>query len=127
MSVEPRGLEVAADWRTLGSPETYTGYGQSTGSRTRTPRRSTGREDYAARRICRSTPGRWRGQWTVARHAAVSDEAGARIAFQFHARDVNLVMGPVVKGTSIPFRVFLDGRPPERPTGLTWRATAAGR
>ena len=31
VEVEPRGLEVAADWRTLRSPETYTGYGQSTG------------------------------------------------------------------------------------------------
>ncbi len=29
--VEPRGLEVAADWRTLQSPETYVGYGQSSG------------------------------------------------------------------------------------------------
>jgi thiol-disulfide isomerase/thioredoxin len=29
--VEPRGLEVAADWRTLQSPETYLGYAQSTG------------------------------------------------------------------------------------------------
>jgi thiol-disulfide isomerase/thioredoxin len=31
VTVEPRGLEVAADWRTLQSPETYTGYAQSTG------------------------------------------------------------------------------------------------
>jgi hypothetical protein len=29
--VEPRGLEVAADWRTLQSPETYVGCRQSTG------------------------------------------------------------------------------------------------
>jgi thiol-disulfide isomerase/thioredoxin len=29
--VEPHGLEVAADWRTLQSPETYVGYRQSTG------------------------------------------------------------------------------------------------
>jgi thiol-disulfide isomerase/thioredoxin len=29
--VEPRGLEVAADWLTLQSPETYVGYRQSTG------------------------------------------------------------------------------------------------
>ena len=36
-------------------------------------------------------------------------EAGGRIAFQFRARDVNLVMGPVSKGAAIPFRVFLDG------------------
>ena len=34
---------------------------------------------------------------------------GGRIAFQFHARDVNLVMGPATRGTAIPFRVFLDG------------------
>ena len=27
----PQGLEVAADWRTLQSPETYVGYGQSSG------------------------------------------------------------------------------------------------
>jgi hypothetical protein len=31
VTVEPRGLEVAADWRTLQSPETYTGYARSTG------------------------------------------------------------------------------------------------
>ena len=35
-TVEPRGLEVAADWRTLRSPETYLGYGQSTRLRVRT-------------------------------------------------------------------------------------------
>src|SRR4051794_20706919 len=29
--VEPHGLEVAADWRTLQSPETYVGYGQASG------------------------------------------------------------------------------------------------
>src|SRR5262245_37487970 len=29
--VDPQGLEVAADWRTLQSPETYAGYGQATG------------------------------------------------------------------------------------------------
>ena len=29
--VEPRRLEVAADWRTLQSPETYLGYGQASG------------------------------------------------------------------------------------------------
>ena len=37
------------------------------------------------------------------------NEPGGRIAFQFHARDVNLVMGPASKGAAIPFRVFLDG------------------
>ena len=31
VDVDPQGLEVAADWRTLQSPETYTGYRQATG------------------------------------------------------------------------------------------------
>ena len=47
----------------------------------------------------------------MAGHAAVATTPGARIAFQFHARDLNLVMGPASKGTAIPFRVFLDGQP----------------
>ena len=51
------------------------------------------------------------GTWIVAGHAVVSQEPGARLAFRFHARDVNLVMGPATRGTAIPFRVSLDGRP----------------
>ena len=31
VSVDPQGLEVAADWQTLRSSETYVGYGQSAG------------------------------------------------------------------------------------------------
>jgi hypothetical protein len=38
------------------------------------------------------------------------NEPGGRIAFRFHARDLNLVMGPSSHGASIRFRVFLDGR-----------------
>jgi len=31
---------------------------------------------------------------------------------RFHARDVHLVMAPATRGTSMPFRVRLDGQPP---------------
>ena len=31
VAVDPKGFEVAADWWTLGSPETYLGYGRSSG------------------------------------------------------------------------------------------------
>src|SRR5262249_57370523 len=50
------------------------------------------------------------GNWTVAAPAAVLNEPGGRIAFHFHARDLNLVMGPSSRGAAIPFRVFLDGQ-----------------
>ena len=39
--VDPVGLEVAAEWRTVQSPETYVGYGQSTGFAQATSRGST--------------------------------------------------------------------------------------
>jgi thiol-disulfide isomerase/thioredoxin len=109
VSVKPRGLEVAADWATLQTPETYLGYGQSNGF---------AQEDVASfdqpvvyeRGSLRLNEWALSGTWDVARHAAVSIEAKARVAFRFHARDVNLVMGPVAPA-SIPFRVLLDGEP----------------
>ena len=38
--------------------------------------------------------------------------ANGRIAYRFHARDLNLVMGPAERGLSVPFRVLIDGEPP---------------
>jgi thiol-disulfide isomerase/thioredoxin len=107
--VEPRGLEVAADWRTLQSPETYVGTRQSTGFAQERVARFD--ESYAYAAPDRLPLNGWglSGTWTVASHAGVMDQPGGRIAFRFHARDLNLVMGPASRGTTIPFRVFLDG------------------
>jgi len=108
--VEPHGLEVAADWQTLASPETYVGYRQSTGF----AQEDRGSFDTP---VAYTLPDRLRrnewalsGTWTVAGHAAIANAPGGRIAFQFQARDVNLVMGPAAPGGSIRFRVFLDGQ-----------------
>ena len=111
VAVEPLGLEVAADWRTLQSPETYVGYGQSTGFASERLAAFDQPRPYAA--AARLPLNAWdlSGTWTVARHAAVLNEPGGRIAFQFHARDVNLVMGPASRGTPVRFRVYLDGQP----------------
>ena len=115
--VEPRGLEVAADWRTLRSPETYLGYGQSTGLASDDVAALDRPSGYAASERLPLNHWDLSGNWTVARHAAILNEPGGRIAFQFHARDVNLVMGPSVRGASIPFRVFLDGHLADDPQG----------
>jgi thiol-disulfide isomerase/thioredoxin len=109
VAVEPRGLEVAADWRTLQSPETYLGHRQSVGFASEDVARFDAPHVYAA--AARLPLNSWDlfGNWTVAGHAAVLNEPGGRLAFQFHARDLNLVMGPTSKGASVPFRAFLDG------------------
>jgi thiol-disulfide isomerase/thioredoxin len=111
VAVQPHGLEVAADWATLRSPETYVGYGQASGFA------SEDEASYDEARAYSVPPLRlneWAlgGIWTVAQHAAVSNEPNGRIAFRFQARDVNLVIGPASPGSSVPFRVLLDGEPP---------------
>jgi thiol-disulfide isomerase/thioredoxin len=111
VSVEPRDLEVAADYRSLRTPETYLGYGQATGFGSPDGLREDQPHDYTA--PTRLSLNYWAptGTWTITDRAAVLVEPGGRIAFRFQARDVNLVMGPARRGTAIPFRVRLDGRP----------------
>ncbi len=112
VSVEPKGFEVPADWRTLRSPETYVAYGRSAGFASPVPARFN--EPYPYPEPARLSLNEWApsGTWTLAQHAAVLKEAPGRIAIRFQARDVNLVMGPATRGTSVPFRVLLDGAAP---------------
>jgi hypothetical protein len=67
---------------------------------------------YAAPR--RLGPNHWAlaGDWTVTQQAIVLNQAGGRILYRFHARDLHLVMAPPAPGTSVRFRVALDGQPP---------------
>ena len=68
VTVDPQGLEVAADWRTLQSPETYVGYGQSSGFASE--RVAAFDQPHATwSRSLRSTSGRspGRGRWRATR------------------------------------------------------------
>jgi len=40
------------------------------------------------------------------------NRAHGRIAYCFHSRDLNLVLGPGTPGASVRFRVLVDGQPP---------------
>ncbi len=126
VSVETVGFEVAADWRSLRTPETYLSYGRSAGY-------ASPAEPRLGAALAYPEPGRlglnrWApiGAWTLAEHAAVSNGPGARVAFGFQARDVNLVMGPATRGTSVPFRVRLDGEAPAGAHGFDVDAAGDG-
>ena len=108
--VEPHGLEVAADWPTLASPETYVGYRQSNGFAQEDSGNLDAPDVYVVPNELHRNEWALSGTWTVAGHAAIANEPGAGISFRFHARDVNLVMGPSAPGASIRFRVSLDGQ-----------------
>jgi hypothetical protein len=48
----------------------------------------------------------------VGRGAIALNQAGGRILYRFHARDLHLVMAPATRGGSVRFRVHLDEQPP---------------
>jgi hypothetical protein len=57
----------------------------------------------------------------------VLNRPDGRIAFRFHARDVHLVLRPREQGTSVPFRVLIDGEPPGDARGLDVDEEGHGR
>jgi thiol-disulfide isomerase/thioredoxin len=116
-SVDAEGAEAPADWRNLRSPETYLGYEQTVNfsSGQALPDK---RKTYAMPE--RFSLNRWAlaGDWTFGKQFVALDAAKGRIAYRFHARDLHLVMGPAKAGTSVPFRVFIDGQPPRAGHGV---------
>ena len=108
-AIDPNGDEVQADWEDLGSPESYLGYDQANGFDAGGSVTFDKAHNYTAPSRLRLNRWGLTGNWTVRSDASALTAPNGRIAYQFHARDVNLVMGPVKKGTSVPFRVWLDG------------------
>jgi thiol-disulfide isomerase/thioredoxin len=112
VSVEPRGAEVGADQDDLESPETYLRYERTKAFASSGGLVANARRTYAASNRLGLNQWALAGQWRVATHAAILDAANGRVAMHFHARDVNLVMGPALRGHPVRFRVLVDGQPP---------------
>jgi thiol-disulfide isomerase/thioredoxin len=112
VSVNPRGLEVGADWSTLKSPEDYVGYQRSQGFAS--PGGAVLDKPRTYERPARLRLNEWAfsGDWTVTKEPAGLNKANGSIVYRFHARDLNLVMGPVAQDPSVKFRVTIDGQAP---------------
>jgi thiol-disulfide isomerase/thioredoxin len=114
VAVEPQGLEAAADWNTLKTLETYVGFART--ANFASPGGAfgwgSGPQTYTAPETLRLNQWALAGKWTMGPESSTLNERGGRIAFRFHARDVNLVMGPIGGEGTIRFRVLIDGQPP---------------
>jgi thiol-disulfide isomerase/thioredoxin len=126
VSVDARGVEAAADWDDLKSPETYLGL-----ERTENFASPGGAALDERRRYGPPAPlplNHWAlsGEWTIGKHASVLNGANGRLAYRFHARDLHLVMRPAAPGTAVRFRVLIDGRPPRAAHGLDVDADGNG-
>ena len=120
---EKSGTLAAADENDMQSPETYLGYGRGTNFASNTPqpdRPADYRTPYPL------GPNQWglSGRWTIGEEKSVSDAAGAKISFYFHARDLHLVLGPAMDAKPVRFKVSLDGQVPGAMHGVD--ADAAG-
>jgi len=117
VSVEGVGVEAAADWDHLRTPETYLGYGRGNGLASPDadafdePRQYQIPEHLDVRQWALA------GKWTVGGERVVLDEAGGSIVYRFHARDANLVLAP---GTHkpVPFRLLIDDETPGTSHGV---------
>ena len=118
VSVDGRGIEAAADWGDLQSPENYLGHERTEnfaspgGAMLDKPR------TYALPARLRLNDWALSGDWTVTNQAVALNKSNGVIAYRFHARDLHLVMGPAAPGTSVRFRVLIDGQPPGEARGL---------
>jgi thiol-disulfide isomerase/thioredoxin len=111
VSVNPTGVEAAANWATLKSPETYLGYERSESFVSTGGAVLDTRHVYAAPENLERNEWALAGDWTVGMDSAVLNGVNGRLVYRFHARDVNLIMSPPADGKSVRFRVLIDGRP----------------
>jgi Thioredoxin like C-terminal domain len=110
VSVSAGALEAPADWSSLQSPESYLG--------------SLRRDNPAKGKL-----NHWSlsGDWSVGSESVALGKGGGQIGYRFHARDVNLVMGPKTAGAPVRFRVRIDGEPAGFAHGLDTDAEGSGQ
>jgi thiol-disulfide isomerase/thioredoxin len=118
VSVEGRGVEAAPDWGSLKSPENYVGYDRTENFASPGGALLGESRVYAVPARLRLNHWALSGNWTVNREAIVLNKAKGRIAYRFQARDLHLVMGASARGTSVRFRVLIDGKPPGAARGI---------
>ena len=101
VSVDAGGVEAAADWNNLRSPENYLGFDRTQNFASRGGADLDRRRNYAA--PTRLALNQWAlaGAWTMSKQGTVLDLAPGRIVNRFHARDVHLVMGPSHAGPPV--------------------------
>ena len=126
VSVEGSGVEASPDFANLKSPESYLGYGRS--ERFVSNGRPLPNEPCQFRAPALLGMNHWAlaGTWVVGAQSIALMNAGGRIAYAFHARDLHLVMGPGAAGTAVRFRVTIDGQPPGDAHGLDVDADGNG-
>lgn len=110
-TVQGKGVEQAADTQVPLSPETYLGYMRAENFSSESAV-SDAPADYTLPATLDLNTWGLAGRWTIGGESIQLNSAPGRIAYQFHARDVHLVLGPGKDGKPVSFKVLLDSKTP---------------
>jgi cytochrome c biogenesis protein CcdA/thiol-disulfide isomerase/thioredoxin len=123
--VQGKGVEQAPGLEGSISPETYLGY-----MRTENFASDNAASDVAVNYKAPATLdlNAWAldGNWTINDEKIQLNSAPGRILYQFHARDLHLVLGPGKDGKAVRFKVLLDGKVPGAMHGSDTNADGEG-
>jgi len=126
VTVTGQGFEAAADWDTLRSLETYLGSDRAERFVSARGVRPASGHLYTVPPTVRLNEWAVAGDWTQEGQPFRLNAPNGRIVTRFHSRDLHLVMGPAVRGTSVRYRVRLDGQVPGSAHGLDIDAQGQG-
>lgn len=124
--VRGTGVEAAPDIEDVRSPETYIGYARTQQFASPEGQRKDFPRTYTAPAHLDLNQWALTGTWTVKGQMAVLNSARGAIRFCFHARDLNLVLGPSADGKPIRFRISIDGHAPGNDHGVDTDAQGQG-
>ena len=120
------GASIAADFRNIGTGETYLGYSRGANFASPGGFKRGSLATYAAPPSLALGQWAYAGRWTVREQVGELDAAGGSISIRFKARDLHLVLGSP-DGRPIRFRVTLDGKAPGPDHGMDIDAAGIGQ
>ena len=107
-----KGVEQAPDMNEVQSPETYLGFQRAEHFVSTGTLATDKLVNYPVAGNLALNDWTLEGQWNVGGQQVTLDQAGGRIAYRFHARDLHLVLGPGADGKPVRFKVTIDGQAP---------------
>jgi len=118
VATRPDGFEIAADLNNLRSPENFLGYERTEGFASPGGVIDDKPTLYSLPKQLHLNQWALTGEWNMGKERVLSSKSGGKIIYRFHARDLHLIMGSAKPGSSIKFRVLIDGKTPGAAHGL---------
>ncbi|WP_248750776.1 cytochrome c biogenesis protein DipZ [Pseudomonas sp. MWU15-20650] len=112
IEADAKGVQQAPDMNEVQSPETYLGFQRAENFVTTGTRGTDTVVNYPVAGPLALNNWTLEGRWNVGGQQATLDQAGGRIVYRFHARDLHLVLGPGADGKPVRFNVSIDGQAP---------------